>query len=67
MSKSVSEYYQINENVLEEMADEKDSDYLRQSLKFYRDVKEKEVDSMSAKQLTWLSKIEDQVVEELRK
>ncbi len=65
MKKLVKDFYQINELVLEEMVDEKDSDYLKSSLSFYRSVKEKDLSMLSPKQITWLSKIEAQIKEEL--
>jgi hypothetical protein len=59
-SKLVEDVYYIDQDWIEAVAD--DSDYWEASLKFWNQVKGKPIDSLTPKQMEWLTKIEDKYV-----
>lgn len=61
-TKTVREYYPINELLLEELANSKNP-YWEKVVDFYEQVHERDVDTLSDGQLNWLSKIVDQLEE----
>lgn len=55
---SVKKSYNIDEDLLEEKAEE--SDYWSRARDFYNEVKDKDTSELTGAQLDWLQKIEDQ-------
>lgn len=66
-SKTVQEVYYLDESELENMARFSKTDYIDKSLKFYRSVKLKPVSQLSEKQVIWLNKLRDMMLDRERK
>lgn len=61
-SKTVREYFEINELLLEELAESKNP-YWEKVSDFYEQVHDRNADTLSEGQLRWLSMIVDQLEE----
>jgi len=55
----VSEKFSIDEDVLYTRA--QGSEYWFNTMKFYNQVKDKEIDTLSSGQLSWLGRVEDDI------
>lgn len=58
---TVEEAYTIEEESINQMVDETGDEYWEQSQEFWLEVREREVGSLSPKQITWLEKIEGDI------
>lgn len=63
----VSQRYFIDEGQLDDLAQKSKTDFFSSSLKFYRSVKDKDVTTLTPKQVQWLTKLKDIVDEKNRK